>query len=325
MSSSRRRPVAARLLGPLLLALSILPWLGAGGAAAAPLYPHQSQGNRGADVKAIQGLLRHDGERLAIDGIYGASTTAAVKVFQSSHGLTADGQVGETTWVKLVVRLATGSTGEAVKALQRQLNAKRRAGLTVSGVYGAATRRAVVAFQGHVHLSQTGVAGPLTWRYLIAHFQRPLFGSKLCDYQVGNGLADWGTGAAIGQLTAAAAGVVALGRGRVAVGDIGFEFGGDIPGHESHEHGLDVDVRPMRRDETQCSNRTNYRLSTYSRAATRDLIKAIRAAAPGHVKLIYFNDPVLIREGLTTWHTGHDDHLHIRYCERVYPIAAYRC
>ena len=325
MPSPRRRRVAARLLSPLLLALSILPWLGAGGAAAAPLYPHQSQGNRGVDVKAIQGLLRHHGDGPWVDGIYGASTTSAVAAFQASHGLTPDGQVGETTWVKLVVRVETGSTGEAVKALQRQLNEKRRAGLTVDGVYGAATRRAVAAFQGHVHLSQNGIAGPLTWRYLIAHFQRPAFGAKLCDYQVGNGLADWGTGAAIGQLQAAAVGVVALGRGRVAVGDIGFEYGGDIPGHDSHEHGLDVDVRPMRRDEAQCTSRTDYRLSTYSRAATRDLIKAIRAAAPGHVRLIFFNDPVLIREGLTRWHSGHDDHLHIRYCEMVYPVAAYRC
>ena len=43
------------------------------------------------------------------------------------------------------------------------------------------------------------------------------------------------------------------------------------------------------------------------------------------MKLIYFNDPVLIREGLTTWYAGHDDHLHIRYCERGYPLARYRC
>ena len=61
--------------------------------------------------------------------------------------------------------------------------------------------------------------------------------------------------------------------------------------------------------------------SSYDRTATRALIKAIRAAAPGHVKLIYFNDPVLIREGLTTRYTGHDDHLHIRYCEPGYPVA----
>ena len=32
-----------------------------------------------------------------------------------------------------------------------------------------------------------------------------------------------------------------------------------------------------------------------------------------------------LTEALTHWHSGHDDHLHIRYCERVYPIAAYDC
>jgi hypothetical protein len=66
-------------------------------------------------------------------------------------------------------------------------------------------------------------------------------------------------------------------------------------------------------------------MAVYERTATRALVKAIRAAAPGHVKLIYFNDPVLIREGLTRYYPGHDDHVHVRYCERVYPLAAYDC
>jgi hypothetical protein len=34
---------------------------------------------------------------------------------------------------------------------------------------------------------------------------------------------------------------------------------------------------------------------------------------------------VLIREGLTTWFAGHDDHLHVRYCEVVHPLKAYDC
>ncbi len=58
-------------------------------------------------------------------------------------------------------------------------------------------------------------------------------------------------------------------------------------------------MRPIRDNENQCTWGTNWRFASYDRAATRALIKAIRAAAPGHVKLIYFNDPVLIREGLT--------------------------
>ena len=53
--------------------------------------------------------------------------------------------------------------------------------------------------------------------------------------------------------------------------------------------------------------------------------KAIRATAPGHVKLIYFNDPVLIKEGLTRRFVGHDDHVHVRYCEKTHTVDRYDC
>jgi peptidoglycan hydrolase-like protein with peptidoglycan-binding domain len=318
----RRREIAALPL----LAVVVATWLAsAAPIAAAPLYPNQSLGNRGVDVKALQGLLMHHGAPVRVDGVFGATTDQAVRAFQTDRGLTVNGQADERTWVALVVRVETGSIGEAVKALQRQLNEKRLAGLVVDGVFNPSTEAALLAFQRHAGLAQTGIAGPLTWRYLISAFERPVFGSRVCDYQVGNGRADWGTAAAIGQIEAAAATVVALGHGRVAIGDVGFEHGGRIPGHSSHRYGLDVDVRPMRSDERQCRWGGSYRMSTYDRAATRDLIKAIRTAAPGHVKLIYFNDPVLIKEGLTRSFTGHDDHLHIRYCEKVHPVAAYDC
>ncbi len=311
----------------LLLGVLAASLFGAGSAAAAapPPYPHQSLGNRGADVTAIQGFLRHRGATIALDGFFGAATEAAVKAFQRQAGLQVTGRVGETTWAALVVRVEPVVSGEAVMALQRQLNEKRGAGLAITGTYDTATAASVRAFQKHAGLTVNGIAGVLTWRYLIAHFDRPAFGSAVCDYQVGNGLADWGTAAAIGQVEAAAAKAVALAHGRVAIGDIGLEHGGDIAGHESHERGLDVDVRPMRNAKDQCRTGVSYRSSAYDRAATRDLIKAIRATANGHVKLIFFNDPVLIREGLVRWHTGHDDHLHIRYCERAHPIPAYDC
>jgi murein endopeptidase len=165
-----------------------------------------------------------------------------------------------------------------------------------------------------------------TWRRLIAHFELPTFNkTSLCDYSVGNGPANWGTSAAINQLEAAARIVAAAGHGRVAVGDIGLQHGGVITGHETHRRGLDVDVRPMRKAKDQCRRGGNYRASTYDRAATRALVKAIRATAPGHVRLIYFNDPVLIKEGLTRRFVGHDDHLHVRYCEKTYPLKMYDC
>jgi Putative peptidoglycan binding domain/Penicillin-insensitive murein endopeptidase len=196
----------------------------------------------------------------------------------------------------------------------------------VTGVFDATTRTAVRSFQKHQGLAVTGRVDGATWRWLIWHFERPTFGkAALCDYSVGNADANWGTAAAINQLEAAARVIVKAGHGRVAVGDVSREHGGNIALHETHERGLDVDVRPMRKAEDQCRWGVNYHWSTYDRPATRALIKAIRAAAPGHVKLIYFNDPVLIKEGLTTWYPGHDDHLHVRYCERTHPSAKYDC
>ena len=43
------------------------------------------------------------------------------------------------------------------------------------------------------------------------------------------------------------------------------------------------------------------------------------APAPGHVKLIYFNDPRADRRGPDDTPAGHDDHLHVRYCEVMAP------
>jgi len=315
----------ARAVPPLLAAL-VVAWLAIAGpvSAAGPRFPNQSLGNRGVDVKVLQGFLMEHGAPIAVDGVFGQTTDAAVRAFQAAKGLTINGQADEATWQALLVRVEAGSTGDAVKALQRQLNEKRLAGLTVDGVFGASTRTALLAFQRHMGLTQNGIAGPLTWRYLIAHFERPTVG-KVCLYRVGMVPAQWGTAASIGQIEAAAVPVVAAGLGAIAIGDISLEHGGDIAGHQFHERGLEVDVRPMRRDRKQCQWGGSYRLATYDRAATRNLIRAIRAAAPGHVKLIYFNDPVLIREGLTRWFTGHDDHLHIRYCEKVHPDPLFRC
>ena len=75
----------------------------------------------------------------------------------------------------------------------------------------------------------------------------------------------------------------------------------------------------MRKANDQCSFGTNWRTTAYDRVATRSLVQAIRAATPGHVKFILFNDPVLIAEGLTTHQSGHDDHLHLTLCEASFP------
>jgi hypothetical protein len=79
----------------------------------------------------------------------------------------------------------------------------------------------------------------------------------------------------------------------------------------------------MRLAEDQCRWGTRWDWSSYDRAATRALIDDLRAT--GHVKLIYFNDPVLRSEGRTSWYAGHDDHLHVRFCEPAHPDPRFVC
>jgi peptidoglycan hydrolase-like protein with peptidoglycan-binding domain len=319
-------PTTLRRLLPIVFSLIALAAMAPGAAAATTDLPTQSLGNRGADVRAIQGLLGARGFPVAIDGLFGPATASQVSAFQAAGGLPVNGIVSSATWSRLFVPLSPGSTGDAVKVVQLLLNEKRFAHIAVNGTFDAATRNAVVAFQTHLKMTPHGNVGPVTWTRLIHQYDYPAFTAGIvCDYSAGNGKANWATGAAIGQLEAAARAFVATGHGRIPIGDASREFGGDIPGHATHEVGLDVDIRPMRDANDQCKWGTNWRLSSYDRAATRILINAIRAAAPGHVKLIYFNDPVLIKEGLTTSFIGHDDHLHVRYCEVSHPEARYRC
>lgn len=56
------------------------------------------QGSRGDTVKKVQQKLKNWGYYSgAVDGIFGAKTTAAVKLFQKRNGLTVDGIVGNKT------------------------------------------------------------------------------------------------------------------------------------------------------------------------------------------------------------------------------------
>ncbi|MET9269495.1 penicillin-insensitive murein endopeptidase [Kribbella sp. NPDC003557] len=291
-------------------------------------FPTQSSGNRGADVQAIQFLLQYAGQSVDADGVFGATTVSAAKAFQSAKGLGVDGIVGPQTWGALTPTIRSGDNNAAVKALQVELNAKRRLSLPVDGVFSTAVRDAVVAFQSHAGIGADGIVGPITWRNLAWHYDYPDFSANLCDQDPdGNGTAaNWAAAAPTAQLEAAARSFASTGQGKVPYGDAGFEHGGDIPGHASHDNGMDIDIWPIRTDNGQCTaGRITWESTTYDRAATRQLIQAVRAAAPGHVKYIWFNDPTLISEGLTQQWPAHDNHLHVRYCEKVHPNSTYVC
>ena len=56
-------------------------------------------GDQGEAVKEVQSILNATGYgTLVVDGIFGAQTEAAVKLFQHDYGLEVDGVVGAQTW-----------------------------------------------------------------------------------------------------------------------------------------------------------------------------------------------------------------------------------
>lgn len=136
-------------------------------------WPIVRRGASGHPVTTLQLLLRAHGRTVVPDGSFGPRTDAAVRAFQRSEGLTADGIVGPLTWSALVVPVSRGSRGDAVRAVQeedqfRNLSGDRSKGLTVDGIFGPRTAASVRAFQQALGVRADGVVGPLTWRGLVS-------------------------------------------------------------------------------------------------------------------------------------------------------------
>ncbi|MGL5817886.1 MAG: peptidoglycan-binding protein [Phycicoccus sp.] len=123
------------------------------------------RGDSGFRVVAVQHLLRHRGQSLAVDGVFGAVTAERVAAFQRGNGLAADGIVGERTWPPLVVLVREGSRGEAVVGLQKTLGARGFAA-SADGIFGTGTAARVRDFQRAGGLTADGVCGPQTWSAL---------------------------------------------------------------------------------------------------------------------------------------------------------------
>jgi peptidoglycan hydrolase-like protein with peptidoglycan-binding domain len=78
--------------------------------------PHRGSSRSGDPDLAIRTLQRNlnycYGSHLAVDGMYGSNTRAAVKAVQSKHKLTADGIYGPKTRSAMNWRLFKNSTGQ---------------------------------------------------------------------------------------------------------------------------------------------------------------------------------------------------------------------
>lgn len=137
---------------------------------AAQDWPIISQGDQGAEVYAIQYLLRSHNYNLVVDGIFGPQTKSQVIQFQGDKGLTVDGIVGPQTWSALISgkTVQNGSIGDAVRGVQQLLVDKFGYGIAVDGIFGPNTDQAVKDFQTDYGLQVDGIVGPKTWKALVS-------------------------------------------------------------------------------------------------------------------------------------------------------------
>ena len=162
-------------------------------------------GSAGNNVKIIQTQLNRIADNYPAipkiareDGIFGTDTEAAVRKFQDTFSLTADGIVGKATWYKIkryfvgvkglselagegisifeatvpfADKLESGDTGIPVRTIQYYLSViayfnSNLAPVPLTNVFDSATIDAVERFQRYYGLDPTGIIDNETWNVI---------------------------------------------------------------------------------------------------------------------------------------------------------------
>jgi peptidoglycan hydrolase-like protein with peptidoglycan-binding domain len=108
--------------------------------------------------------------------MFGPATEAAVKAFETSKGMTADGIMNPQTWSALIIQVKKGSYGDAVRGVQEEFQFRAGEpgkGLKVDGIFGPQTDSTVRGFQHALSLDipsvvVDGIVGPVTWQALVS-------------------------------------------------------------------------------------------------------------------------------------------------------------
>jgi hypothetical protein len=110
--------------------------IGTSPAASVRSWPLVKPGQSGEKVLALQHLLRDRGLAVEADGQFGSATFSAVRDLAARHGVAYEpcyasrvadesGYAGVTTWPLLVRTVRAGDTGEAARAAQVLMSARR--------------------------------------------------------------------------------------------------------------------------------------------------------------------------------------------------------
>jgi peptidoglycan hydrolase-like protein with peptidoglycan-binding domain len=138
-------------------------------------YPRVNTSSDAGLVKALQCLLT---ERKAyagrINGRFTPATLAAGQAWQKAHALPVRSYWNRRGWMSLLSTgnrpvVKFGSTGPAVRALQRTLDAATPSlGVPVTGIFSMRTDAALRTWQSAVGRASLGVANPGTWAALAS-------------------------------------------------------------------------------------------------------------------------------------------------------------
>lgn len=201
---------------------------------------------------------------------------------------------------------------EDVIIIQTLLNKLGDFPVVANGVCGSDTIAAIRAFQSEFLAQPDGRIDPggRTFKRLV---QITNLGLVLLPQECGLGYysyssfdKQYGTPATIKMLQEVAQSFY-LNRPNllIGIGDISFRNGAEMPPHQSHRTGRNIDIRPLRNDDAQRGVTIDDN-NAYNREETRLLVESLLAHS--NVKRILFNDRQI--RGVT-FYKGHHNHLHV--------------
>ena len=170
-----------------------------------PFSTQLREGSQGIGVRTIQyylNILAYFNPALVappLDGVYGATTTNAVRIFQEYYGLPITGIMNTATWnvlnriysetVEFLPQgysgdfgklypgyvLSEGMSGQNVSDLQTYLsligqNIDAIPVIPVTGYFGSQTKDAVIAVQRAFGIPQNGAVGAITWNTIVKEY-----------------------------------------------------------------------------------------------------------------------------------------------------------
>lgn len=162
-------------------------------------------GDQGAEIAEIQTRLIRLGYDVIADGDFGPATVDAVKSFQKSKGMTADGMVGEKTYAVLVGRAMPEVSRSSGNLISRRVISNAMQYIGTPYVFGGTSLYYGIDCSAYVQriFAQVGISLPRTADYQfevgtpisraelipgdVVFFTTYTYGASHCGIYIGDG------------------------------------------------------------------------------------------------------------------------------------------